>query len=108
MFALPGNPVSTLVCLARYVVPALYRAMGVPDVASERVVLAAPMRWPSKLTGFVPVRVTHDDWARPWATACPTNGSGDFASLALTDGFIELPPGPADFAKGYVSRLYRW
>jgi hypothetical protein len=29
-------------------------------------------------------------------------------SLALTDGFIELPPGPADFAKGYVSRLYRW
>jgi len=108
VFALPGNPVSTLVCLARYVVPALYRAMGVPEVASERVVLAAPMRWPSKLTGFVPVRVTHDDWARPWATACPTNGSGDFASLALTDGFIELPPGPADFAKGYVSRLYRW
>ena len=108
VFALPGNPVATLVCLARYVVPALYRAMGVPVVASERVALAAPIRWPATLTGFVPVRVAHDDWARPWATPCPTNGSGDFASLALTDGFIELPPGPADFAKGYVSRLYRW
>ena len=28
VFALPGNPVSTLVCLARYVLPALYAAMG--------------------------------------------------------------------------------
>ena len=28
VFALPGNPVSTLVCLARYVMPALLAAMG--------------------------------------------------------------------------------
>ena len=28
VFALPGNPVSTLVCLARYVLPALRAAMG--------------------------------------------------------------------------------
>ena len=28
VFALPGNPVSTLVCLARYVLPALFAAMG--------------------------------------------------------------------------------
>jgi molybdopterin molybdotransferase len=108
VFALPGNPVSTLVCLARYVVPALYRAMGVPVIGSERVALASPIQWSTPLTGFMPVRVTHDDWARPWATPCPTNGSGDFSSLALTDGFIELPPGPAEFAKGYVSRLFRW
>ncbi len=108
VFALPGNPVSTLVCLARYVVPALYRAMGMPPVPGERVALAAPVHWPTRLTGFMPVRVGNDDWARPWATPCPTNGSGDFAALARTDGFIELPPGPADFAKGHVSRLYRW
>jgi molybdopterin molybdotransferase len=60
------------------------------------------------MTGFVPVRVSHDEWARPWATPCHPNGSGDFAALALTDGFTELPPGPADFAKGYVAKLYRW
>jgi molybdopterin molybdotransferase len=108
VFALPGNPVSTLVCLARYVIPALYRAMGVPEAPGERVALAAAINWSPALTGFVPVRIAHDDWARPWATPCATNGSGDFASLALTDGFIELPPGPADFAKGYVGRLYRW
>ncbi len=108
VFALPGNPVSTLVCLVRYVIPALYRAMGMPPSTGERVALAEPLQWSTALTGFVPVRLAHDEWARPWATPCPTNGSGDFASLALTDGFVELPPGPADFAKGYVARLYRW
>jgi molybdopterin molybdotransferase len=108
VFALPGNPVSTLVCLVRYVVPALYAAMGMPGAARERVALAAPIHWDVKMAGFMPVRVAHDDWARPWATPCPTNGSGDFASLATTDGFVELPPGPADFAKGYVARLFRW
>ncbi|MGH8207267.1 MAG: molybdopterin molybdotransferase MoeA [Steroidobacteraceae bacterium] len=108
VFALPGNPVSTLVCLVRYVVPALYAAMGVPVAPPERVALSEPVEWQPPLTGFLPVRVAHDEWARPWATPCPTNGSGDFASLALTDGFVELPPGPADLAKGYVSRLHRW
>jgi molybdopterin molybdotransferase len=108
VFALPGNPVSTLVCLVRYVVPALYAAMGVPAGTCERIALAAPISWQPRMTGFVPVRVSHDEWARPWATPCYTNGSGDFAALALTDGFTELPPGPADFAKGYVAKLYRW
>jgi len=108
IFALPGNPVSTLVCLIRYVVPALYGAMGVPPGQPERVALAAALAWRPALTGYMPVRVACDDWARPWATACPTNNSGDFAALAHTDGFIELPPGPADLAKGYVARLFRW
>ncbi len=108
VFALPGNPVSTLVCLVRYVIPALYAAMGMPAATRERIALSAPIHWETQMTGFVPVRVLNDDWARPWATPCPTNSSGDFASLAMTDGFVELPPGPADFAKGYVTRLFRW
>jgi len=108
VFALPGNPVSTLVCLVRYVIPALYAAMGMPAATRERVALSAPIHWETQVTGFIPVRVANDDWARPWATPCPTNGSGDFASLAMTDGFVELPPGPADFTKGYVTRLFRW
>ncbi len=108
VFALPGNPVSTLVCLSRYVLPALYAAMGVRTESSERIALAVPLEWQPTLTGFMPVRVAHDDWGRPWATPCPTNGSGDFTSLALTDGFVELPPGPASLQKGFLTRLYRW
>jgi molybdopterin molybdotransferase len=108
VFALPGNPVSTLICLARYVFPALFRAMGAPAMPGQRVALAEPLQWSTNMTRFVPVRVSQDDWGRPWATPCPPNGSGDFSALALTDGFVELPPGPADFARGYMCDLFRW
>lgn len=108
VFALPGNPVSTLVCLARYVLPALYMAMGREAARPERLALAEPLEWTAALTGFMPVAVSYDDWGRPWAQPRPTNGSGDFSALAGTDGFIELPPGPASFKKGFVTRLYRW
>ena len=108
VFALPGNPVSTLVCMSRYVVPALWAALGAQPAAPERLALAEGVSWEPRLTGFMPVRLSVDDWGRPWATPCPTNGSGDFAALAATDGFVELPPGPNDYAKGFVTRLYRW
>ena len=60
------------------------------------------------LTHFLPVRLEQDDWGRAWAVPVPTNGSGDFTALAGTDGFVELPPGPNTYAKGFVTRLYRW
>lgn len=111
VFALPGNPVSTLVCLARYVIPALYVAMGANPTGADRgdkIALAAPLAFNVPLAGFVPVRVETDEWGRPWAVASPNNGSGDFAALAGTDGFVELPPGPNTYPKGFVTRLYRW
>jgi molybdopterin molybdotransferase len=108
VFALPGNPVSTLVCLARYVVPALYAAMGQSAIPVERIALGAPVDVKVPLAFFMPVRVEGDEWARPWAIPRPTNGSGDFTALAGTDGFVELPPGPAAYPKGFVTRLYRW
>jgi molybdopterin molybdotransferase len=108
VFALPGNPVSTLVCLTRYVIPALFGAMGQSLSARERIPLGGPVTVSSSLTYFMPVRAEIDDWGRPWARPCPTNGSGDFTSLAGTDGFVELPPGPNEYPKGFVTRLYRW
>ena len=110
VFALPGNPVSTLVCLARYVIPALSQAMGARPVApqQDKIALAAAVTFNASLAGFVPVRVETDEWGRPWALAAAHNGSGDFAALAGTDGFVELPPGPAVYPKGFVTRLYRW
>jgi molybdopterin molybdotransferase len=108
VFALPGNPVSTLVCLSRYVLPALSASLGEQGPVPERMALGAPVTVTPPLTYFMPVRVQHDDWGRSWAMPAPTNGSGDFAALAGTDGFIELPPGPNTYAKGFVARLYRW
>ena len=108
VFGLPGNPVSTLVCLIRYVIPAIAEAMGTKRIEKERLALAAPVSVQHALTYFLPVSVEHDDWGRPWAHPRPTNGSGDFLSLAATDGFVELPPGPNTYAKGFVTSMYRW
>lgn len=108
VFALPGNPVSSLVCLTRYVIPGLYRAMGESLPTGERIALATEVEVKPSLSFFLPVRITQDDWGRSWAEPRPTNGSGDFTSLRGTDGFLELPPGPNVYPKGFVTRLHRW
>ncbi len=108
VFGLPGNPVSTLTCLIRYVVPAIAVSMGAGERAPERVALAAPVTVDGPRAYFLPVFVGHDDSGRPWAHPRPTNGSGDFLSLAGTDGFIELPPGPNTYPHGFVATVYRW
>jgi molybdopterin molybdotransferase len=108
VFGLPGNPVSTLVCLIRYVIPAIAEAMGTKRGLPERLALAAPVTFQPALTYFLPVAIEHDDWGRPWANPRPPNGSGDFLSLSGTDGFVELPPGPNTYPKGFVTSVYRW
>lgn len=108
VFGLPGNPVSTLVCLGRYVIPALFASLGLSSPPPERLALGAPVSVDPPLTHFLPVRIEQDDWGRPWAQPAPSNGSGDFTALAGTDGFVELPPGPNTYKKGFVTRLYRW
>jgi molybdopterin molybdotransferase len=109
VFALPGNPVSTLVCLARYVIPAVDRAMGLREAQNnEKIALAATTNWEPALSGFLPVSLESDDWGRQWARPVAYNGSGDFAALAGSRGFVELPPGPNTYPKGFVTRLYRW
>ncbi len=108
VFALPGNPVSSIVCLTRFVLPALFMAMGRNRPTPERIALGGPVNVGVSLTFFMPVRVEVDDWGRAWAVPKPTNGSGDFTALAGTDGFVELPPGPNVYPKGFVTRLHRW
>jgi molybdopterin molybdotransferase len=108
VFGLPGNPVSTLVCLIRYVIPAIAEAMGTKRAPPERLALAAPVTFNPPLAYFLPIAIEHDDWGRPWAGPRPTHGSGDFLSLAGTDGFVELPPGPNTYPKGFVTSVYRW
>jgi molybdopterin molybdotransferase len=108
VFALPGNPVSTLMCLARYVLPALRAAMGQAPRDPTRISIDSPVDVKVPLAFFMPVKLKTDDWGRTSAQPRPTNGSGDFTSLAGTDGFVELPPGPGTFPKGFVARFFRW
>jgi molybdopterin molybdotransferase len=108
VFGLPGNPVSTLVCIIRYVVTALTVAAGATRVPQERLALNTPITFELPMTLFMPVSVVPDEWGRPWLKPKPTNTSGDYLSLLGTDGFIELPPGPQTYPKEFVADMYRW
>lgn len=108
VFALPGNPVSTLVCLSRYVLPALRASMGQTPAPPPRIALTAPVEVKAPLALYMPVTLRSDEWGRTSAEPKATNGSGDFTALAGTDGFVELPPGPGTLPKGFVAPFYRW
>lgn len=108
VFGLPGNPVSASVCLTRYVLPALQASLGQTPTAPEHLALGAPVRVPPELTRFMPIRVEIDAQSRAWAIPKPTHGSGDFISLAGTDGFVELPAGPDSYPRGFLARVHRW
>ena len=108
VFALPGNPVSTLVCFRRYVLPALLQAAGLATVPVETARLAADHEFRPALTCFLPVRVTTDGEGRLLATPAPTNTSGDFTALAGTSGFVELAAEREEFPAGTPVGLYRW
>jgi molybdopterin molybdotransferase len=108
VFGLPGNPVSALVCLVRYVVPGLQAASGLAARAPEPVALGAPFRVKPALWYFLPVQLDSNPLLGTVALPKPTRGSGDFISLLGTDGFVELPPGPAEYAAGHVAPFHRW
>lgn len=78
VIGLPGNPVSSLVCLHRYIIPS--RSMTV-KVQSEIVVK-------NKLTNFIPVTVAFVDGVCI-ATPLKIKNSGEFTALSGSDGFIE-------------------
>jgi molybdopterin molybdotransferase len=108
VFALPGNPVSTLVCTARYVVPGLAAAMGATARPLMHVRLAAAVEFRPDLTYFLPVTLAWSDNGEVSASPKPTNTSGDFVSLRGTDGFVELPRGQDFFPAGFAAKFFYW
>jgi molybdopterin molybdotransferase len=108
VFGLPGNPVSALVCLLRYVVPGILAASGAPLSDPEEITLGGEFQVRPPLTFFLPVRLETRPGEGSVAVPNPTHGSGDFVSLLGTHGFVELPPGPRVYPAGHAAPLYRW
>lgn len=108
VFALPGNPVASLVCGVRYVMPLLLAALGAAPRPARVVQLSAAVHFSPDLTYFLPVRLAYTPGGQCLAEPHPTNTSGDFIALGGTDGFVELPRGKADFPAGYPARFFPW
>lgn len=101
VFGLPGNPVSALVCLHRYVLPALNRWSGGNASPPGRRRLAGEVPTPKGLTLFLPVIQDEGDVLRP----APVANSGDFAGLVGSAGFVELDE---KFAAGCTAAYFPW
>ncbi len=108
VFALPGNPVSSLVCLVRYALPGLLHALRINDAPAPIIGLAGEVRFEPDLTCFLPVTLEYTTDGRCLGRPKQTNTSGDFAALGGTAGFVELPRGASVFPAGYPARFYCW
>ena len=100
VFALPGNPVSTVLCAHRYVLPYLRASLGLPPAQPYYAQLAIPVTFEPAITYFLPVRLSSEPDGRMLAHPLPGSGSADFANLLDADGFMELPPDRSDFGTG--------
>lgn len=107
VFALPGNPASTFLCVHRYVIPWFKQNYQLENKA-EWAILKEDIASPIPLTHFVQVSLAYNE-ATHQLEASPVfgNGSGDLVSLVHIDGFIELPANENTFAKGTAIRLWR-
>ncbi len=102
VFALPGNPVSSIVGTVRYVLPWVRSCLGLSWDYSMPVQLAEPFRFDPPLVRFVESELQHDSSGVCRATPRPGHGSGDFTRLAFTKGFVELPAEKTLFQPGEV------
>jgi len=107
VFGLPGRPVSTLICLVRYVLPALLLLQGATSPTTPVLPVASPLEGARAITLFVPVDLEPGPDGSSRAVARLTHGSEDFVALAGTAGFVELPPGEA-WELGRPAPFYHW
>ncbi len=105
VFALPGNPVSTFLCLNRYVKPWLmqqYQQKNTQYWAS----LSEDFQFKPNLTFFLQVKLIFSTNGILIAQPIEGNGSGDLANLVEADAFLELPQKTDFFEKGQSYRVY--
>jgi molybdopterin molybdotransferase len=98
VLGLPGNPVSSLVCLHRYFLSQkeIYAQLG------EEIVFK------KDLTYFVPVRLEFSQSGILKAYPLQIKNSGEFSALANSDGFLELPKDRSIFKAGEAFLFHSW
>lgn len=99
IFALPGNPASSLVAFALFVHPLLRRLAGVrgdPCLPKRRVRLRGVARGAGSRAHYVRAFSVGDDEAVPLSV----QQSGDLASIAGADLLLPIPAGVAELPAG--------
>jgi len=108
IFALPGNPVSSFLCMQRYFRYWLELSQNgqVPEL--QYAVLGEDVFFKPDLTYYLEVKLNSGPDGKVKAKPMKGNGSGDLANLTVADAFIELPLGRNEFLAGEVFPYYSY
>ena len=101
IFALPGNPVSSFVCVYMYLQFWLKKSLRIEQEALY-VTLKYDVDFKPDLVYFLEATLESMPDGTLLAEPHKGNGSGDFANLVKTDGFLVLPQNKIEFKKGEV------
>jgi len=109
VFALPGNPVSSFMCLHRYFRPWLNATLNLPTAVPPHAILQEDFNFRPDLTYYLQVKIQYNTAGQILAFPLEGNGSGDLANLVDADAFLEIPRGKELFKKGeiYPLMIYR-
>lgn len=89
VFALPGNPLSALNTLHRYVIPTLCRLSGCPPPSAWNLPFVEARERLPEFTRFFPARVTPEGRVQTYMA----RNSGDLTALGEAAGFAEIAAG---------------
>ena len=100
-FALPGNPVSVMASLARYVIPALKYHLNTED-SVERRTLAEDFAWRAPIAGLAPCQTDNSGAV----IAKVMNNSGDYLSMSNSNGFVYFSKPKTGYEAGELLEFY--
>ena len=102
VFAFPGNPVSSFMCMQQYFKPWLDQSLQLNAEPVPKAVLGSDVQFKPDLTYFLEVKLEYSETGHLIANPVKGNGSGDLANLVDADAFIVLPRGREQFLQGEV------
>lgn len=108
VFGLPGNPVSVLVCMEEYVLPAMRRRSGMSSFRKRDFLgtIGTDVSGRPDRTCFLRSRAVPGGSGSWLLEVPPSSGSGDLMSTSGTNCLAVLSPGEEAVAKGDVVRFH--
>ena len=102
VFAFPGNPVSSFMCMQVYFKHWLNESLQANKKPTPKAKLTQEVQFNPDLTYFLEVNLGYSEKGELLATPVKGNGSGDLANLVDAEAFIQLPRGKDKFLQGEV------
>lgn len=110
IFGLPGNPLSAMICMRRYVTPSiLHHITGVLiEEHSLKVKIQQDINPAPNWTRYIPVSLRNNLKGEQTAITCSFSNSNDYASIAASTGFVEIPNSKEQLKAGSVVNYFPW